>query len=194
MYYYSTTKIDTSGVYSRETQFMEYYCIMVLTGDEKNFKDRAIHELKELFPATQFYYFERKLHTKRRGWVLGSLFPGYLFFGVEDLSAEFFFKLRKIKGFCRILPDNQSPLSIQGSALEELKFLIQNGEVLGISKVQFLPGQNVKAISGPLKGYEGSVVMVNKKKKIITVRSLLTKDGKMFDLNYEEAEKTGESN
>ena len=72
--------------------------------------------------------------------------------------------------------------------------MIQNGEVLGISKVQFLPGQNVKAISGPLKGYEGSVVMVNKKKKIITVRSLLTKDGKMFDLNYEEAEKTGESN
>ena len=169
---------------------MEYYCIMVLTGDEKNFKERAINELKELYPMTQFYYFERKLFTKRRGWFLGSLFPGYLFFCVDELTPEFLIKLRKIKGFCRILPDNTSPSKISGVALDELKFLIQNGEVLGLSKVQFIPGQNVKAISGPLKGYEGNVVMVNKKKKIITVRSLLTKDGKTFDLNYEEAEKS----
>ena len=66
---------------------------------------------------------------------------------------------------------------------------IQNGEVLGISKVQFIPGQSIKAISGPFKGYEGNVVHVNKKQQCITVRSLLTKDGKTFDLNYEEAEK-----
>lgn len=169
---------------------MEYYCIMVKTGEEKKFKERATKTFQETHPTAQFYFFERKMHTKRRGWFIGSLFPGYLFFGVEELTPDFFFALRKVKGFYRILRDNQNPVKITGDALTELKFLIQNGEVLGISKVKFISGQKVKAISGPFKGYEGNVVMVNKKQKIITVRSLLTKDGKSFDLNYIDAEKS----
>lgn len=168
---------------------MEYYCIMVLTGEEKKFKERALKEFKETNPETKFYFFERKMKTKRRGWFIGTLFPSYLFFGVEELNTDFFYRLRKLKGFIRILPENQTPYKITGAALDELKFLIQNGEVLGISKVQFVLGQSVKAISGPFKGYEGNVVHVNKKQQCITVRSFLTKDGKTFDLNYEEAEK-----
>lgn len=167
---------------------MNYYCIMVLTGEEKKFKERAINDLGNVYPEAKFYFFERKLHTRRRGWFIGTLFPGYLFLEVEELSADFFYRLRKIDGFCRILPNNQNPYIIQGVALEELKFLINNGEMLGISKLRFMPGQTIKVISGPLKGYEGNIVRVNKKQKRVTVRSSLTPDGKTFDLNYEEVE------
>lgn len=171
---------------------MEYYCIMVLSGKEKIFKKKATEELKKMFPSVDFYFFERKMFTEKRGWYTGALFSGYLFFQVEKLTSEVFSILRKINGFCRILPENQSPSKIQGDALKELSFLIRFGEVLGVSKVQFLPGQKVKAISGPLMGYEGCVLHVNKKQKRITVWSKLTKAGTTFDLKYEEAERVEE--
>lgn len=171
---------------------MEYYCVMVFTGEEKAFKERATGELKALDASVEFYFFERKLYTERRGWFLGALFAGYLFFQVRELTPDFFAALRKIKGFCRILHDNQQPVKITGDALTELKFLIQSGEVLDVSKIHFLPGQKIKAVSGPLVGYEGQIVRVNKKRKRMTVRSLLADGGVTFDLKYEEVAATDE--
>ena len=167
---------------------MEYYCIMIFTGEEEKFKERATEILKAKYPSVHFYFFQRKMYTEKRGWFLGTLFSGYLFFQIEELTADFFTELRAIKGFCRILRDNQNPTRITGSALEELKFLIHNGEVLGVSKVQFLPNQKIKVLVGPFVGYEGNIVKVNKKQKRITVRSSLANNSLTFDLKYEELE------
>ena len=82
--------------------------------------------------------------------------------------------------------DNTEPIEITGEALEELKFLFAIGEVLGVSLVQFLPDQQVKAIFGPFVGYEGKIVAVNRKKKRITVRSALIENSMTFDLKFEE--------
>ena len=163
---------------------MEYYCAMILSGEEKAFKQAATAAL----PQGRFYIFERKLHNRSRGWFDAPLFPGYVFFGVEELTPQFFEVLRSIKGFCRILYDNQNPVKITGQSLEELQLFIKNGEHWGISKVLFVPGQKIKAIAGPLVGLEGQIVAVNRKRKQITVQSTLTQDGKKFDLLYEEVE------
>lgn len=171
---------------------MEYYCIMVFTGEEKQFKELALKEFNETYPETQFYFFERRLFTKKRGWFDAPLFPGYLFFGVESFTPEFFEMLRKIKGFCRILPDNQSPQQIKGSVLDELKVFITKGEHWGVSRLQFSPGQKIKAVAGPLVGFEGKIVMVNKKRRQVTVQSNLTGSAVRFDLKYEDAEKIEE--
>ena len=63
-----------------------------------------------------------------------------------------------------------------------------HGGYLGVSRVVFLPGKKIRAVSGPMVGLEGCVWKVNKKKKQITVISSLSPDGKKFDLLYEEAE------
>ena len=167
---------------------MEYYCVMVYTGEEKAFKEAALAALKEKFPSVSFYFFERRLFTKNRGWFNAPLFPGYLFVSVEELTQEFFIGLRSIKGFCRLLPDNQAPQAISGDALEELKFFIKNGEHWGVSRLKFAPGQKIKAVSGPLVGFEGNIVMVNKKRKQVTVQSTVTGSNVRFDLKYEDAE------
>ena len=167
---------------------------MVLTGEEKKYKTAAstatsaIRDANAVFPESKFYIFERKLKNRSRGLFDAPLFPGYVFFQVEKLTAEFFEVIKNIKGFCRILYDNEHPVKINGAALEELKLFIHNGEHWGISKVLFVPGQKIKAISGPLVGLEGHIVAVNRKKKQITVQSSLTQDGKKFDLLYEDAE------
>lgn len=82
------------------------------------------------------------------------IFPGYVFLEIDKLTAEFFLIIRKVKDFFRILRDNANPIKFSGSALEELKLFIHNSEHWGISKLQFLPGQKIRVISGPLAGLE----------------------------------------
>lgn len=167
---------------------MEYYCVMVLTGGEKAFKDAAMEATKELFPETRVFFFERRLFTPRRGWFNGPVFPGYVFLEVEELSPEFYSVFKKVKGFCRILRDSQNPTQIKGNDLEELRLFIRNGDVWGVSRLKFLPGQRVKAISGPLMGLEGNILLVNRKRKQVTVQSSLTGMSMRFDLKFEEVE------
>ncbi len=165
---------------------MDYYCVMVMTGEEEAFKNAGEEAVKESYPEAKFYSFQRKLKTNQGKYFQVPLFPGYAFFCVEKLTPDFFNILAKIKGFCRILYDNQNPEKIKGQALEDLKLFVHNGQNWGISKVEFLPGKNIKAISGPLVGLEGKIVAVNKKKKRVTVMSNLSPDGKRFDLLYED--------
>ena len=167
---------------------MEYYCVMVRTGQEESFKKTALEELKPLWPELELYFFRRTLRTNQGKCFDAPLFPSYLFLGVNAFSAEFYQKLRHINDFCRILYSNPSPTVIQGKVLEELKLFISHGENWGISKVQFLPGKRVRAVSGPMVGLEGQIYKVNKKKKHITIISSLSPDGKKFDLLYDDVE------
>ena len=81
---------------------MEYYCIMVNTGEEKSFKNRALEQLKETYPLLQIYCFERDMYTEKRGWYKRALFPGYLFIGVEKLTPLFIASIKKNKRISQI--------------------------------------------------------------------------------------------
>ena len=167
---------------------MEYYCLMVRTGSEAEYKKQAQKVLADHGIEASLYYFQRRLKKGTGDFFDAPLFPGYLFLQVEGLRAEVFELLRRVKNFCRLLPSNTAPKMIRGAALEELKLFMGQGEYLGVSKVVFLPGKKIRAISGPLVGLEGNVYKVNKKKKQITVISSLSPDGKKFDLLYQDAE------
>ena len=161
---------------------------MVKVGREEIFKRNAIATLGDAFPDVKYFFFQRKLRTNKGKYFEAPLFPGYIFFQIDELSARFFQCLRGMDDFCRILYSNDKPVKIRGGGLDELKLFISNGEHWGVSKVQFLPGKKVRAVAGPLVGLEGKVYKVNKKKKHITVISSLTPDGKKFDLLYEDAD------
>lgn len=164
---------------------------MVRTGEEKSFNKAALEAVKEAFPSSRFYFFERKLFTKKRGWFDAPVFPGYIFFCTEEFTPQFYNIIRKIKGFCRILPESQTPAAIRDSVLDELKLFIKYGENLGLSKIKFEQGQKIKVLSGPLCGFEGNIVAINRKKKQVTVQSSVTGTPMRFDLKYEEIESAG---
>ena len=167
---------------------MKYYCIMVLTGEDKKFKERAQEAFKDTFPGAQLYFFECDMFTKKRGWYKGALFPSYLFLGVEELTPEFFSTLRSVKGFCRILRGNQNPTSITGRALEELRQLISYGEVLGVSQFEFVEGEPIHVKSGPLANYGWEILKVNRKKGEVTIQTSLIESGMRFTLKFTEVE------
>lgn len=165
---------------------MEFYCIMVKTGAEDSFKERASLALKDDFPDAKLFFFKHTLRSNCGEYFERPVFPGYVFLEIEKLTADFFAIIKKQKDFYRILRDNTDPTKIAGESLEELKIFIHNGEKWGVSKVRVLPGMKVQAVSGPFMGLEGRVYKINRKKKVITIISSLTPDGKKIDLLYED--------
>ena len=167
---------------------MEYYCLMVRTGAEADFKERATKALADQGMDATLHFFQRRLRKGKDEHYDAALFPGYLFLQVESLTVEVVGLLRRVKDFYRLLPATGQPQEIRGAALDELKLFMGHGGYLGVSRVIFLPGKRIRAISGPMVGLEGNVYKVNKKKRQITVISSLSPDGKKFDLLYEDAE------
>ncbi len=174
--------------YKTRVVAVEYYCLMVRTGTEAEFKKQAQQVLSDHGVTASLYFFQRRLKKGKGDFFDAPLFPGYLFLQVEKLTAENLALVKKVKNFCRLLPSTTTPQLIRGKALQELELFMGQGEYLGISKVVFLPGKKIRAISGPMVGLEGNVYKVNKKKKQITVISSLSPDGKKFDLLYQDAE------
>ena len=105
---------------------MEYYCIMVKTGEETAFKEKAQDAFLGYYPDPEFFFFQRRLRTNKGKYFDAPLFPGYLFFRIEKLSDDFILLLKSLKSFYRILIDNTQPVQIQGKALDELKLFIMS--------------------------------------------------------------------
>ncbi len=159
--------------------------MMVKTGEEEKFKKKALELFEPQESDIKFYYFQRTLKTSHGIPYEKPLFPGYLFFQIENLTPQVVQALKKVEGFIRILIDTINPNKILGPQLEELRLFMTHGEHLGISKVEFLPGQNLRVISGPLMGLEGKVYKVNKKRGRITIITSLCNDDRRIDLAFE---------
>lgn len=63
------------------------------------------------------------------------------------------------------------------------------GEHLSLSKLYFEEGRRIVVTEGPLQGFEGSIIAVNKRRRRITVQLDLFEQVKKIDLMYEDAEK-----
>lgn len=159
--------------------------MMVKTGEEEKFKKKALELFEPQEGSVKFYYFQRTLKTSHGIPYEKPLFPGYLFFQIENLTPRVVQTLKKVEGFIRILIDTINPNKILGPQLEELRLFMTHGEHLGISKVEFLPRQNLRVISGPLMGLEGKVYKVNKKRGRITIITSLCNDDRRIDLAFE---------
>ena len=82
---------------------MEYYCLMVRTGEEEEFKKKAQKAFGEQACTAELYYFQRTLKTNQGELYEKPLFPGYLFFQTESLTPQIMQTLKKFDGFIRIL-------------------------------------------------------------------------------------------
>lgn len=167
---------------------MELYYLMVRNGSEARFKERAEETLAAHGIKARLYFFRRKFYRGHGEYVDAPLFPGYLFLQVERLSRDVFSVINGIHEFYSLLPTNERPQAIEGAALEELKLFMNHGEYFDVSRVAFLPGRRMRAVSGPMVGLEKNVYKVNKKKRRITVATSLSPEGRNFDLLYEEAD------
>ena len=169
---------------------MSYYAIQVLTGGESDYTRRA----SPLLARGRLLAPKRVLAIRkggRKGMEESPVFPGYVFVEIDDLLASLpdYWSLRRARGFVRFLRDTASPTPLAEKDLALLRHFMSFGERADTSKVTFDENDRIVVLEGPLKGLEGSIVKVDRRKGRAKVALDICETGFLIDLGFEAAEK-----
>jgi transcriptional antiterminator NusG len=136
------------------------------------------------------------LNIRKNGMVkpvLSPIFPGYLFIEVDegDSMEKYHWQFRKTDGFYRFLKSNQDIVPLSGKDLETvLHFLRKAGPIAGVSLVHFDENARIVIDEGPLKGLEGKIIKVDKRKGRAKIKLDMYGDSFAIDLAFEMIKKT----
>jgi transcription termination/antitermination protein NusG len=144
---------------------MQYYTIHVLTASEDDFARLLLPTLGK----DRIIVPKKVMPIRRRGVTKNELkpvFPGYVFFQSENIMNELdtYWVIRRTPGFIRFLRQNPSPTPLSERDLSLIRSFISFGEIADISKVTFDENDRIVVLEGPLKGIEGHIVKVNRRK------------------------------
>ena len=170
---------------------------MVRSGGEEQFKKEALKNGEPLANGLQFWFFKRKIKSggKARGKTTEQpMFPGYVFMSAEDISPALFHVINHTPNFYRFLKNNKDITPLAGKDLDYFHTLSNYGEVAGFSKVSFNTDDRIVVLSGPLQGFTGNIIRVNKHKQRVTVQIDMCGSISSFDLCYDLVEKFQTSN
>ncbi len=117
------------------------------------------------------------------------LFPGYVFLETEELTRAKIELLKTVHGFYHMLFTNEEPQKLRNYDLDYFTMFRDSGEILGFSKVTFNKAQHIVIVSGPLKGFEGRIIRVNRRCRRVTIAVEMFGDSKKVDLSYTEVAK-----
>ena len=166
---------------------MEYFTIQVRTRAE----DKYIKLFNAAYgdDAARLIFPQRRLPIKREGktsYELAPVFPGYIFVQAgEGMESKLFWSLRRIEGFFRFLKSNQDIVPLEGRDLRTVLHFVGPSSIAEPSKVYFNDQDRVVVAEGPLKGLEGCILKVDKRKGRAKVKLDLYDDSFTIDLAFE---------
>lgn len=116
---------------------------------------------------------------------LAPMFPGYVFMEAETIEESVFRAVKRTTGFVRYLKSNTDikPLSTEDLAL--IKHFLSFGEIVEQSKVVFDENNRIVVKEGPLKGLEGRIVKVDRRKGRAKVKLDMYDNAFLIDLGFE---------
>jgi len=162
---------------------------MVKTDGEEVFEKEALKLLADFDIKAELYFFKKKLKTSKGLAYDTPLFRGYVFMGIEELTLQVQALIKKSPNFYHFLNSNQDIQPLLGKDLLYLQQLIRFGELQDFSKVDFDVNGRIVVKDGPLSGFSGNIIRVNKKMKRVTVAVEMFGSLVKFDLGYEEINK-----
>lgn len=171
---------------------MEYFVLQVQTRSEAKVLKLAktalrVNGLSEdeygrlLFP-------QRTLSIRRRGKTrteTAAIYPGYLFLEAEQLYPEVYWALRPVDGIYKFLKANTDIEPLTGEDRRVLVHFLEHGETVKTSRVLFDENKRIQVVAGPLKGLEGRIVKVDKRKRRAKVRLSMYEDSFSVDFGFE---------
>ncbi len=174
---------------------MDYYVVQVETGREQKFITLATKALREngieIDRDLRILWPRRVLRIRKKGKSRdksASIFPGYVFLETEDLDRTTIWTLRRVGGFYQFLRNNKQIESLTGDDRELLEHFLTLGEVVDKSKVVFDENKRIRVLEGPLKGLEGRIVKVDRRKKRAKVQLSLYESSFRIDFGFEDIE------
>ncbi len=163
---------------------MSWYALFVTTGKEElvqkwfsiYFSDSV---LVSLIP--------RRRITERKGGmensVIRKLFPGYILFRT-NMNTGIYYKLKSIPGVIQILRTGEYFTEIVEEEMYYILRLLDSDGVVDYSKI-YIHNSKVIIKSGPLKGLEGLVISIDKRKNRVRIMMNFMGFPKKIDLGVE---------
>ena len=179
---------------------MEYFALQVWTREEERYLKLARNYLDIAIPGwrsrARFLWPRRKLTIRRRGKTreeLAPIFPSYVFLETEEITPDMYWTLKRTSGFIRFLESNQNIEPLRGEERRLLLHFLQYGEVVEKSTVTFDENSRIQVVEGPMKGMEGRVVKVDKRKKRAKIRLTFYEEAFLIDFGFEFLEKLNDT-
>jgi len=169
---------------------MQYYAIQVVTTEVDDFIRRA--SSPEAEGHGRFFAPKRLMPQIKGGKKTNRLlhvFPGYVFLEIEELREEDRWTIRHTEGFCRFLKNSTSPTPLSEKDRRVLRHFMSFGEYADISKVTFDEKDRIVVLEGPLKGLEGEIVKVDRRRGRAKVSLDICSTGFLVDLAFTVVDK-----
>ena len=164
---------------------MEYYCVMVMTGQEEEFKKEVGERMQALGEEVSLWFFMRRMRTRAGKVYDEPLFRGYVFLGVRELTREIITEVRASVGCIHFLNSNRDIRPLMNRDRDYVQQFISFGEVQGFSRATFNENSRIVVVDGPLKGFAGKIIRVNRRNQRATVRLDMFNSSITFDLMYD---------
>ena len=165
---------------------MNLFVIKVHTGKEDEYI--KLWESKKGHQPLKIFWLRKELMIRKNGHThkgLKSIFPGYLFLEAEEIDADTFQEFRHIHFFNRFLRSDDRIAPLPQEEAKKIYELAKYGRVIGQSKVIYNEHDRIVVIEGPMKGLEGQIVKVDRRKKRAKVRLSLYNNAYLIDFGFE---------
>ena len=172
---------------------MNYYIIQVATGREQNFIDSLQNKVPELAQAHNFIYLTRELYIRRQGKTLRELqpvFPSYIIMQTTGtVLTKTLQALKSLPDFYHFLKSNSDITPLAGNDLAVIQHFLGLGPRIGPSLVRFDENERIVVIEGPLKGIEGSIIKVDRRKQRARIQVEFAGGVHTMDLSFDDIER-----
>lgn len=145
---------------------MEWHALFVETGNEEKVKSLLEVKFEDYEGDISFVIPRLIINERRQGvWneVVKKMLPGYLLIR-GNIGIEEYYMFKGIPGVLKLLRSGGEFTPIPKREIEVLGTLLSEGDVIKPSTITFDEGDKVKVVDGPLKGLEGIIVHINKRK------------------------------
>ena len=170
----------------------KWYVIQAMTGQEdrvklaldltiksKGLKDKVF---QVLVPTEEII----EIKGGKRLEKVKKMFPGYVFLEMI-LDEESWYQIRQTPGVARFIGTKVRPTPVSGKEMQRV--LKQLGKEEKLLEITFEKGEGVRIISGPFRGYTGTVDEVNAEKgKLKILINIFGRDTPV-EVNFEHAQK-----
>lgn len=168
---------------------MKYYALQVKTRAEETFIKLARQGLLPGQDGDPCLIFPKRTMPIRKAGItknkMEPVFPGYIFLEAHKLEQSMIWQLRTTPGFFRFLPETKNPKPLEGRDLATLRHFMSFGESAGKSRVYFDANDRIIVQDGPLKGLEGRIIKVDKRKGRAKVKLDMYDESFLIDLAFE---------
>lgn len=167
---------------------MNYYTAQIKTLKEEDYIKRLQDLLLFRAGKQRFIFPKKMMPIRRKGKEVKEmlpLFPGYIFIEAEEVDTELYNIMRYTPNFYRFLPDNKDRRPLDGKDLSLITHFLSFGEIIESSKVFFDENERIVVAEGPLKGLEGCIIKVDKRKKRARIRVDISQNSLTLDLAFD---------